>query len=148
MEHKAEVGLIEPHPQGTRGHESLDLIGLEALLELLSLGSVGAAGVGIHRVARVPQQPGGIVGRRHRERVNDAAARKLCEVAENPGEPFRRTWQPQNSEAEGCPGERSADRDDVGAWRSVTAAELLHDIRDHPAVGGGRRRKHRNPLRQ
>ena len=77
-----------------------------------------------------------------RERVDDARARQVVEVAEQPGEAARRVGQAQHAEPQRGAGERAADREHV-----VGAAELLGDIRHHPAVRRRRRREHRHARR-
>ena len=95
-------------------------------------------GVGPHVVPALAQQPRGVDGGGDRERVDDARARQVVEVAEQPGEAGRGVGEAQHAESQRRAGEGPPDREHLGA------AELLGDIRHHPAVrrGGGRQHRH------
>ena len=103
MQDEREVGLVEPHPERARGDERLDAVLLEQALGLLALGRIGLPGVGAHLVAGLAQQPRGVLGRRDRQGVDDAASRQIADVAEQPGQAGRGIRQAQHAEAQRLP---------------------------------------------
>jgi hypothetical protein len=68
VEHEAEVGLVEAHPEGRGGHERLHLVRDQGVLELLPALRLRLAAVGV-RVdplrARERGDPGGVGDREH-----------------------------------------------------------------------------------
>lgn len=137
MHDEPQVGLVEPHAERTRGDQGLQLVALELLFELLALVGVGAPGVRADGVPVVAQQPGDVLGRRDRERVDDAAAGQVAEVGEEPPQPLPGVGQGQHAEAQGLAGQGPADREHrVGR----AGGQLLGDVLDHALVrrrGGG-----------
>ena len=141
MHHEAEVRLVEAHPQRGRGHERLDLVVLEELLGPFPVRGIGAAGVGQHLVAGLGQQPGGVLGRGHGQRVDDPAARQVRQVRQQPAEPLAGIRQRQHAEPQRLPAQGAADGQHA-------VAQLLLDVVDHPGVGRGGGGQHRNGVRQ
>ena len=124
VQHEAEVGLVEAHAEGAGRDEGLDLVVAQRRLEPLAVGGVGAAGVGLHRVPGLPQGCGDVLGRRHREAVDDAAAGEVVEVREQPGQPLLGRGLPQHAEAQGLAGQPAAQGQHVVA----ACAQLLDDV--------------------
>ena len=150
VQNEAEVRFVEAHAEGARGDECLDLVAFEHALGFFPFGGVGLAGVRAHLVAGFSQQSGGVFGRRDGQRVDDAAAGQLGEVAEQPRQPGPRVRQPQHAEAQRGAGQRAANGHNLGraaghARRHPT--DLLRDIGHDPAVGRCGRGQHRHPRR-
>ena len=72
-------------------------------------------------MAALAQQPRGVDRGGDGERVDDARARQVVEVAEQPGEAGRGVGQAQHAEPQRRAGERPADGDDVDASLAVAA---------------------------
>lgn len=144
MEHEAQIGFVEAHPQRTRRDERLDLIALEHALEFRTLIDVGLARVRAHVMSVLAQQPSGVDRRGDSERVDDAGARQIAQMAQQPGEALRRVLQAQHAQAQRRASQWSADREhrvsDVGR---VPGAQLLGHIGDDAAVRRRGGREHR-----
>ena len=91
-------------------------------------------------MAGLAQQPRGVLGRGDGQGVDDAAARQVADVAEEPGQAGRGIRQAQHAQAQRLPGERPPDRD----HRAGAGAELLLHVVDHALVRGRRGRQHRH----
>jgi hypothetical protein len=90
VEHEAQVRLVEPHAECRRRHEGLDPVVAQQPFELLAVGRVGAARVGAHLVTRLAQGDRDVLGGRHGEGVDDAAAGQGAQVCQQPGQPLLR----------------------------------------------------------
>ncbi len=143
MDHEAEVGLVEAHAECARRHQSLELVVLEPPLELFALVGVRAPRVGTHLVTGLPQQARSVLGRRHGERVDDAAARHVAQVTQQPAETSPRVGQLEHAQPQRCTGQRAADREHL-----TGCAELFGDVDDHALVCCCRRGEHWQVSRQ
>ena len=141
MDHKAEVRLVEAHAQRGRGHERLDLVVFQELFGPFAVSGIGAAGVGQHFVAGLGQEPGGVLGRGYGQRVDDAAARQIRQMGQQPAEPLAGIRQREHSQPQGLPAQGAADGQHA-------VAQLLLDVVDHAGVGRGGGGQHGNSIRQ
>ncbi|MNR34060.1 hypothetical protein D3C85_1518000 [compost metagenome] len=82
MDDKAQVRLVEAHPQRGRSHKGLHLVVFKELFRTLPVGRVSASCVGEDIVPGLGQESGRIFSRRDRERVDDAAARHICQMCQ------------------------------------------------------------------
>ena len=133
MDDEAQVGFVEPHPQRAGRHQRLDPVVAQRFLEPQPVDRVGTSGVGRHVVARPPQRGGHVLGARHGQRVDDAAAGEIAEVGHQPGQPLlggaeREDPQPQRVASQPAP---------KGEHVVSTGAQLLGHVGDDPRVGRG-----------
>ncbi|SIM91387.1 Uncharacterised protein [Mycobacteroides abscessus subsp. abscessus] len=143
MHDEAQVRLVEAHPQRGGSHQRLDPILLQGGLRLLPILRVRAAGVGQHLVPRLGEDAGGVLRGGDGQGVDDAAARQIPQVRQQPRDPGGVVRQAQHPQAQGIPGQGAAQGEHL-----LTHPQLLLDVRDHPAVGRGRGGQHRHPGRQ
>ncbi len=152
MQDEAEVRLVETHAEGRRRNERLDLVVPQCLLEPDPLGRLGPAGVGGHVVAGVAQGGGDVLGGRHGQRVDDAGARQVAEVRDEPGEPLLGGGERQHTEAQRRSGERASQREDLPAARAVVTSparrQLLDDVGHDARIRRRRCREDRRLARQ
>ena len=129
VDHEAEIWLVEPHAEGHRRDQCLDLARTEGVFELFALlgGEVRVVGVRIDPLA--PQERGDALSVRHGQAVDDAAAEELRKLAGEPGESFRLVVERDRIESKRIASQGSAKDLDSGA-------ELVDDIGDDPIVGG------------
>ena len=143
MDHEAEVRLVESHAERARGDQRFELVVLELTLQLFALVGVRTAGVGTHLMTGLAQESSGVLGSRHRERVDDAAARHVAQMAQQPAEAGTRVGQLEHAEPQGRTGEGSADRQHL-----PSSSELFGDVDDDSLVGRRRGGEHREIGRQ
>ncbi len=139
---EAEVRFVEPHAQRGRGDQRLDPVRQQVVLRLLPVGVLGPPRVRGHRVPVLAEIGGDLLGRRHRQRVDDPGAGQLAEMIAEPGQPVRRVGQAQHAQTQALPVQRPPQDQRVGAR---AGAQLLRDVRRHPGVGRGRGGEHRHP---
>jgi hypothetical protein len=145
VDDEAEVGLVVAHPERAGGDDRLEVVAEQPLLDLdAGVGrAVPAVGLGGDPVAAQPlrHQVGVALG----ERVDDARARELRQVLDEPGEAVGLAGEVDDLEAQAGATQRAA----VGAQRGGTAdAQLLLHVGHHAVVGGRGRAQHRHALRQ
>ena len=97
---EAEVGLVEPHPERGRRDESLDLVAAQRALEALAIGGVGATGVRRDRDPGIRQRRCHVLSRGDGQRVDDAAARQLVQVGDEPAQSLLGGHRSQHPEAQ------------------------------------------------
>ncbi len=138
VDDEPEVGLVEAHPERDRGHERLQLVGDEGVLERLALlgREVGVVRAGID--AGRAQERGDALRVGDRQAVDDAAARPSTGSARR-----ARPAVPPGS-ASGMASSTSERAGQRPAQDRRAVAELLGDVGDDPVVGGGRGRQHRD----
>ena len=136
MDDEPEVGLVEAHAEGGGSDQRLHLVVLQRLLGGQPLRGVGAARVGEHRVSGLAEQLGGVLGRRHRQAVDDAAAGQVGQMLRQPRQPPPRGAQLQHPEPQRLTRQRAAQREHL----VPAGSHLLGDVGDDPLVrrrGGG-----------
>ncbi len=121
MHDKTKVGLVEAHAQRGGRHKRLDAVVEQIAFGLLPLGVLGAARVRRHPVSRAAQVLGHLLGRRHRERVDDPGSRQLVKVSTEPGQPVGRRFEPEHAQPQALPIERTAQHQRV-------VAQLFGDV--------------------
>ena len=85
-----------------------------------------------------------VVGARHGQRVDDAAAGQLVEVLGQPRQPLVGTAQAEHAEAQALALQRPALHEDVVDGAIGADRQLVGDVVDHPLVRRRRRRQHRH----
>ena len=146
---KPRSGLSKPMPSAEVATSALTRLASRSASAVRPVGVLGLPGVGGDRVSALPQEGGDLLGRRDRERVDDARARQLLQVVGEPGQPVRRVRQPQHAERQALPVQRPAQhqRRSTGSGL-LPGAQLLGDVGGDPGVGGGGGRQHRDAGRQ
>ena len=86
VDDESQVGLVEPHPEGARRYQGLELVFQQGVLGGFPFRMVIAPGVRGDVKAALAQEAGGVVGRGHGQRVDNARARQLIQVLGEPGE--------------------------------------------------------------
>jgi hypothetical protein len=71
-----------------------------SLLGAFAVRGVGAAGVGEHLMAGFGQEPCGVLRRGHGQRIDDAAARQVREVGQQPAQPVAGVRQVEHTQPE------------------------------------------------
>ena len=136
VDHEAEIGLVEAHPEGRRGDQGLDPVLRQGLLGGLPLVDLGLARVGQHVVPGGPEEVGHVVGGGHRQRVDDPGPCPVVEVLGQPRQAPGVVGEPEDGEVERGPVERAPlDQDLLGV---PAEPEHVGDVLDDPGVGGGR----------
>ena len=143
MHDEAEVGLVVAHAERARGHDRLELVAQQPLLDVDAPLGLDLAAVGLGRDAVGVEEVGDQVGVALGERVDDAGARQLRQVGGEPREPVGGRRQLDDLQAQ----RRAAQRPAVGAQRAgVAELQLLDDVGHDAVVGGrGRARAPRRP---
>ena len=144
---ETEVGLVEAHAQRAGGDQRLDPVGQQVALGGQALLRLGLAGVRGHRVPALAQELGHLRGRGHGERVDDPGPGQLVELGGEPTQALGRGGQRHHRQAQALPVERAAQHE-RSALLACAEAELFGDVGDHPVVGGGGGREHRDTGRQ
>ena len=130
MDHEAQVGLVEPHAQRAGGHQHLQLVREQRLLQADAVVVVGGAAVGLGLDALAAQERGHPLAVGDREHVDDARA---VEPGDRLGEP-RHALGLAGHVGHGQRQALAVERAAVGAQRR---AELVGDVGDHAVVRGG-----------
>ena len=146
MDDETEIGFVEAHAERTGRNKRLEFIVLEHALRLLAFFRISAAGVGANRMTCFAKQSGRVLGRGHRQGVNDPTPLHVAQVGEQPTEAVPGVGQAQDPEAQGFAREGAANRHHFGP--GGCAAQLFGDVGDHSLIGRGRRGKHRHPGRE
>ena len=81
MDDESEVGFVESHSQRRGGHECLEAVVLELLLEFGAFFGIGPASVGADFVALFAQHSGDVFGGGDGERVDDSGPGEVVEVS-------------------------------------------------------------------
>ena len=152
MNDESQIGLVEAHAQGRGGHERLDPVGLEGVLEPLPLGRVGPTGVGGRLQPRLAEALGDLHGRRDRQAVHDARAGCAAQIGGQPRQARCGIGQAAHAQVEGVPLQGPPqDEDPLGPAPRRGTGELLGDVRGDAGIGGrrgGQDRRARGQARQ
>lgn len=141
MDDETEVGFVESHAERRGGHQRLDPIVLELLLELRAFFCIGPARIGANFVALFAQHSGDVLGGGDGERVDDPGPGEVAQMGGQPGDAGTRVEPGEDTEAQGIASEFAADDGGV-------VAELFGDVGDDAGVRGRCRREHRSIARQ
>ena len=136
MDDESEVRFVESHAQRRGGHQRLDPIVLELLLEFRAFFGIGPARIGADLVALFAQHSGDVLGSGDGERVDDSGPGEVVEMGGQPGDAGAGVEPWEDAEAQGISGEFTAD--DCGV-----VAELFGDVGDDAGVRCRRRREYR-----
>ena len=93
MHHEPEIRLVVTHSECRRGHQCLDFVAQERVLEGVAAVGVELPGVRGDRIVRALHGPDGLdepVGVGDGEHVDDARARQCGQVSGRPGVPLHR----------------------------------------------------------
>ena len=141
VDDEPEVRLVVAHAERAGGHDRLEVVAQQLLLDLDPAFALDLAAVGLGGDAPVRQPVGDDLRVALGERVHDPGARELRQVRREPGQPVGLAGQLHHLEAQARAAERAAVRLDG-------RAELLLDVGDHPIVGGRGRAEHRDTVGQ
>lgn len=103
MDHESQVRLVEAHPQRGGRDQRLHPVLLEVDLGLEPVGVLRLARVRGHIEAALAQEGRGLLGRGHRQRVDDAGALKLVQVLGEPAQTVRSVRQADDAQAQAFP---------------------------------------------
>ena len=100
VDDEAQVGLVEAHAQGDRGHQHLEVVGEQPELQRLALVLAQAGAVRLGVDAPLAQEGGDPLGVIDRQAVDDARPAKLGDVLREPRHPLGRVVDDMGAQAQ------------------------------------------------